>query len=169
MKGKPMNTLDKFLTRVLDAVVAVFFAAILAITLLQVTLRYGFNWGILGGNELMEFLFIYTTALGAAVAVRRKQHININCFIEALPKALYRFVDAFGWLSVAFLNGVLIWTSISWIRQVGGNESPVMRIPEWTVQISIPIGCGLVILYCLSNVAACFRQGHHKEDSEKTC
>jgi TRAP-type C4-dicarboxylate transport system permease small subunit len=164
-----MEPLEKILIKVLDAVVAVFFAAILFITLLQVTLRYGFNSGILGGNELMEFLFIYSTALGAAVAVRRRQHINISYFIEALPRALYRFVDAFGWLSVAFLNGILIWTSISWIRQVGGNESPVMRIPEWTVQISIPIGCGLVILYCLSNVAACFRQGYHAEDSEETC
>jgi len=164
-----MEPLEKILIKVLDAVVAVFFAAILFITLLQVTLRYGFNSGILGGNELMEFLFIYSTALGAAVAVRRRQHINISYFIEALPRALYRFVDAFGWLSVAFLNGILIWTSISWIRQVGGNESPVMRIPEWTVQISIPIGCGLVILYCLSNVAACFRQGYRAEDSEETC
>ena len=162
--GEPMNPLDKILTRVLDSVVAIFFAAILVITLLQVTLRYGFNMGILGGNELMEFLFIYTTALGAAVAVRRRQHINISFFVDILPKPLYRIVDAFGWLSVAFLNGILIWTSFSWIRQVGSNESPVMRIPEWTVQISIPVGCGLVILYCLNNVVVSLMHDRHAND-----
>ena len=52
---------------------------------------------------------------------------------------------------MAFLNGIMIYYSVTWISKVGGNESPVMRIPEWIFQISIPLGCGLVILYCLAN------------------
>jgi TRAP-type C4-dicarboxylate transport system permease small subunit len=47
----------------------------------------------------------------------------------------------------------MIYYSINWIQMVGSNESPVMRIPEWTFQISIPIGCGLVVFYCLVNIA----------------
>jgi TRAP-type transport system small permease protein len=50
---------------------------------------------------------------------------------------------------IAFLNGVMISYSIRWISKVGSNESPVMRVPEWIFQVSIPIGCSLVIAYCL--------------------
>ena len=136
----------------LDVVTASFFAIILVITILQVILRYGFNAAMLFGGEAMEGLFIYTTAIGAATAVRRRQHIHINVLVKSLPIVLQRISDVIVHLLVAFLNGVMIYYSVSWISKVGGNESPVMRIPEWTMQISIPVGCGLVIFYCLFNI-----------------
>jgi TRAP-type C4-dicarboxylate transport system permease small subunit len=137
------------LALVLDAVIASLFAVILLITILQVILRYVFNESIIGGNELMEGLFIYTTAIGAAAAIRRRQHINISYTVQRLPKFLQRLDDILVHALIAFLNGVMIFYSIRWISKVGSNESPVMRVPEWIFQISIPIGCSLVIAYCL--------------------
>ena len=151
------SKLEKPLTTALDVFISLCFATILMLTILQVFLRYGLNASILGGNEAMEHFFIYTTAIGAAIAVRRGQHIRISYFVELLPNPVCRAVTAAGFLLVAFLNGVMIWYSVPWIQKVGSNESPVMRIPEWTVQISIPIGCGLVILYCLYNAVKLFR------------
>lgn len=141
------------LTLLLDGVIASFFAFIILITILQVILRYVFNASVLGGNEAMEALFIYTTAVGAAVAVRRRQHIKINYFVELLPPILQRLTDITVHILIAFLNGVMIYCSINWISKVGSNESPVMRIPEWIFQLSIPIGCSLVIAYCLVIIA----------------
>ncbi|MEE4166657.1 MAG: TRAP transporter small permease [Desulfocapsaceae bacterium] len=144
-----LKRLKHLLTLVLDGVIASFFAFIIIITIVQVILRYVFNASILGGNEAMEALFIYTTAIGAAVAVRRRQHININYFVQLLPMLFQRLVDITVHILIAFLNGVMIYYSINWISKVGNNESPVMRVPEWIFQLSIPIGCGLVIIYCL--------------------
>jgi TRAP-type C4-dicarboxylate transport system permease small subunit len=149
--AKALSMIDKFLTRALDVVVGFFFALIFGITVAQVFLRYGLNKGILGASELTEFLFICTTALGAAIGIRRRQHINISLVTDILPPMLRNLLDTAGSLLVAFLNGVLIWQSIAWIRHVGSNESPVLRIPEWLIQMSIPIGCGFVVLYCLYN------------------
>ena len=137
------------LTFILDCVIASIFTVILLITILQVILRYVFNESIIGGNELMEGLFIYTTAIGAAVAVRRRRHINISYIIQLLPKFLQCLDDILVHALIAFLNGVMIFYSLRWIGKVGSNESPVMRVPEWIFQISIPIGCSLVIVYCL--------------------
>jgi len=143
----------RILTLILDAIIASFFAVILLITILQVILRYVFNDAIIGGNELMEGLFIYTTAIGAAVAVRRRRHINISYIVQQLPKSLQRLNDILVHALIAFLNGVMIFYSIRWISKVGSNESPVLRVPEWIFQISIPIGCSLVIAYCLVMIA----------------
>lgn len=149
---KALQKISAILSVILDTVIASFFAGILLITILQVVLRYGFNSAVLGGNEAMEGLFIYTTAIGAAVAVRRRLHININYMVGLMPNRLQKGVDVLVHLLVAFLNSAMIYYSIAWISKVGNNESPVMRIPEWTMQISIPIGCGLVIFYCLVNI-----------------
>jgi len=47
---------------------------------------------------------------------------------------------------------VMIHYSLPWIKSAGNFESPVLRIPNWVVQISVPIGCSLVILYCLNHI-----------------
>ena len=161
--------LDRPLTLALDVFVTFCFTAILVLTILQVLLRYGFNTSILGGNEAMEHLFIYTTAVGAAIAVRRGQHIRISYFADLLPLMFCRLITAASFLLVAFLNAVMIYYSVPWIQKVGGNESPVMRIPEWTVQISIPIGCGLVILYCLSRAVKLFLTGAETAEVDSEC
>lgn len=144
---------ENLLTLLLDGVIASFLAFIIIITIVQVILRYVFNASILGGNEAMEALFIYTTAVGAAVAVRRRRHININYFVQLLPALFQRLVDIIVHMLIAFLNGVMICYSVHWISKVGSNESPVMRVPEWIFQLSIPIGCSLVIAYCLIIIA----------------
>lgn len=162
---KIFHEIERLLTIILDAVIASFFAAILLITILQVVLRYGFNESVLGGNEAMEGLFIYTTAIGAAAAVRRRQHINIDFIVKLIPFPVQKIADVLVHLLITFLNIVMIYYSINWISKVGGNESPVMRIPEWTTQISIPIGCGFVICYCLFNIIMTIcGEGMLKED-----
>ena len=148
-----LKRISSLLLLTLDGVIASFFALIILITIFQVILRYVFNSAIIGGNEAMEALFIYTTAIGSAVAVRRRQHISITIAAQYLPLILKRLADVAVHLLIGFLNGAMIYYSTVWISKVGGNESPVLRIPEWIFQISIPIGCSLVIFYCLINIA----------------
>jgi len=144
-----MNHIEAVITRVLETVVTVFFGVIIVLTILLVVMRYVFNSSIIGGNELMEYLFIYTTAIGAAVAVGRREHISITYFLEKLPEKLQVGVDVLGLLLVAGINILIAVLSNRWIAKVGSSESPVMRIPMWTIEISVPIGCLFAALYCL--------------------
>jgi TRAP-type C4-dicarboxylate transport system permease small subunit len=141
-----------YITRLLEVIITVLFFVILGITITLVIMRYGFNAAIIGGNEAMNYLFIYTTALGAAVAISRDEHIKISFLIDKLNRRIRRRVDIINYLLIALINGVMIWYSLPWIRSTGYFESPVLRIPNWIVQISVPIGCGMVILFCLNHV-----------------
>ena len=115
-------------------------------------MRYGFNAAIIGGNEAMNYLFIYTTALGAAVSIGNSEHIKITFLVDRLKPRSRKFVNIINYLFIAFINGVMVWYSLPWIRSTGYFESPVLRIPNWIVQISIPVGCSLVMLYCLNHI-----------------
>lgn len=141
---------EKRLDRVLETIVTLMFFGILSLTIVLVVMRYGFNSSIIGGNEAMNYLFIYTTALGAAVSVGQGTHIKIAFVVDLLPATLRRTIDMVGYGLIAFINAVMIYYSIPWIRSAGYFESPVLRIPNWIVQISVPLGCSLVILYCLN-------------------
>jgi TRAP-type C4-dicarboxylate transport system permease small subunit len=140
------------LARILETFITLCFFVILTLTIVLVVLRYGFNASIMGGNELMEYLFIYTTAIGAAVALAKREHIRITWFIDRLAPLPRRVIDTVGFLLIGFINAAMIYYSVPWIRAVGGFESPVLRLPNRTIQLIVPIGCGLVILYCAYHI-----------------
>lgn len=149
---KRLHQLEQLVSRLLEMIVTFFFLIILFITITLVIMRYGFNAAIIGGNEVMNYLFIYTTALGAAVSIGNSQHIKITFFIDKLKSRSRKFAKIINYLFTALINGVMVWYSLPWIRSTGYFESPVLRIPNWIVQISIPVGCSLVILYCLNHM-----------------
>jgi TRAP-type transport system small permease protein len=143
---------ERFVSRLLAVTITLFFFVILSLTITLVIMRYGFNAAIIGGNEAMNYLFIYTTALGAAVSIGSGEHIRITFIVDQIKGRYRKIVNIVNYLSVGFINAVMVWYSLPWIRSTGYFESPVLRIPNWIVQISVPIGCGLVLLYCLNHI-----------------
>jgi len=53
---------------------------------------------------------------------------------------------------IALINSVMVWQSIYWIGRTGGFIMPAMQVPQFVAQISVPIGCGLAIVYCLIKI-----------------
>ncbi len=149
---KRLTSATDILCKFLEWVVTLCFFVILMLTVILVVLRYGFNESIIGGNELMEYLFIYTTAIGAAAALGRREHIKITWFVDKLSPVYRKIADVLGFLLIILINLVMIYYSVPWIRIVGGFESPVLRLPNRLIQIIVPIGCGLVILYCAYHI-----------------
>jgi TRAP-type C4-dicarboxylate transport system permease small subunit len=149
---KRLVNIERIVSHVLDAAITILFFVILSLTIILVVLRYGFNSTIIGGNEAMEYLFIYTTALGAAVSVGRDAHIKISFFKDKLKDRHHKGVTICNMALIGFINAVMVWYSLPWIQSAGYFESPVLRIPNWIVQISVPIGCIFVILYCINHI-----------------
>lgn len=150
MKG--IVAVEKRISFFLETLVTVFFGLILILTILLVILRYIFNTSIVGGNELMEFLFIYTTALGAAVSLGKRSHIKVTYFVDQLPELPRALVDTFAFFLVLGINLVLLRLSFPWIAKVGDAASPVLRLPSWVAMISVPVGCALAVLYCALDI-----------------
>jgi len=150
-----MGWLDRFeriVTRSLEGIITSCFLVLAVLVVLLVVLRYVFNSTIIGGNEVTGYLFIYTTALGAAISVGTNQHIRIGYFVDRLPPLLGRLANAVSLVLVMGLHAGLLWLSGEWISAVGGFEFPVVHIPQGVVQAAIPLGCVFVILYCLTQL-----------------
>ncbi len=144
-----MRRLAESVAYFLEVVLGYVFLVITAATIVLVILRYFFGTTIVGGQEFVVSCFIYTTAIGAAVLLARGEHIAIQVFHDLLPSGGRRWLRRVNHLLVAALNGVLVVLSVPWIRSVGQFPSPVLRIPQAVVLLSLPIGCGLVALYGL--------------------
>ena len=144
-----MSRLAERLAHFLEAVLGYLFLVITVATIVLVILRYFFSTTIVGGQEFVVFCFIYTTAIGAAVLLAKGDHIAVQVFLDVLSPRSRRWLRRTNHLLVALLNGALVALSIPWIQSVGQFPSPVLRIPQGVVLLSLPIGCGLVALYAL--------------------
>jgi Tripartite ATP-independent periplasmic transporters, DctQ component len=51
----------------------------------NVFLRYAFNTGLTTSEELSRFFFVWTTFIGAIVALREHGHLGVDLMVKALP------------------------------------------------------------------------------------
>jgi len=147
-----LKRFDRFITGSIERIITVFFIIIFLLIFSLVLLRYGFKTSIMGTNEIITMLFVYCSALGAAILVRQREHIKISFFVNKLSTGARRIVLTINYILISVLNAVFFYMSLGWIKSIWTFKSPMTQIPFWVKRIPIPIGCGLVILYCLYNI-----------------
>jgi len=150
--------------RFLEKLMTCFLAIIFLLTITMVVLRYVFKSSILGGSELITFLFIYTTAIGAAVAIPKNRHIRIEFFLNQLGKKMRLTAEVFVYICIAFINGIMMFYSLDWISKVGKDLSQSLGIPLGWVKVSVPIGCSLAVLFSLYAVIMLLKTGELRNE-----
>jgi TRAP-type transport system small permease protein len=108
---------------VIDLIMATLLAAMIALVFVNVVMRYGFSSGIRQSVELARLWFVWIVMLGAAVVLRRGEHLAVAEFSEALfPRAVPTLrricwivvIVAVGMLFVGALNQTMAnWKNIS--------------------------------------------------------
>lgn len=144
-----MKRLEGILIRILEIVFMICFSVMFALIVTQVALRYFFNESIGGANELATILFAYTSALGIAVGIAKRDHMAINWFTQRLSPSSRKAVDIFGLLLLAAVNVVIFYYSLQWIGVTGDRMISVLQVPRWVSQVAIPIGSGASAIFCL--------------------
>jgi TRAP-type C4-dicarboxylate transport system permease small subunit len=144
-----MRTVEKAIGNLLEGLLAICFFTILVLVVLQVFLRYVLNTSIVGANEVIVILFVYTSAIGGAIAAGRGEHISLTFATEMLSKKAQQVLARVCLVLVAFINAVMVWFSFHWIGITGGYLMPSTGLSRAVTQVSIPIGCGLAVIYCL--------------------
>jgi len=152
---------------VLEWLITSFLIVIFLLTITLVILRYVFNSSIIGGNELTTYLFIYTTAIGAAVAIPRNRHIRIDYFINKLSGRLRAAMEVLVFLCIGAINAVMMVYSLDWIKKVGSDLSQSLGIPLGIVKVSVPIGCFLALLFSLYAAFMVIRTGSPIEEEHQ--
>ena len=144
---------DRLVIKAAEFAIVAALIVIFVLVVLLVVLRYVFNSTIVGGNESIVVLFIYTTSIGAAVAVSRKEHIAISLLVDRLAHRWRKIMELVGFTLIALINLVIVWYSLAiWIPLTGRFVLPALQLPQGYAQAAVPIGCGLVALSSLCQI-----------------
>lgn len=127
---------------------ATLLAAMACLAFANVIARYILHLPLAFTEELEVNGLVWLTLLGTAVAFRRRRHLRLLFFQERLPASVPC------WLNIAlFLLAAALFASLGYLgfRQLSderllGITSEALNLPQWIYTLSIPVGCGLVIL-----------------------
>jgi len=152
-----MKTFALRFIRIIENIISLCLLSVFGITVILVIMRYFFNTSITGANEIVIILFIYSTAIGASLAIAKGDHISITVFTEKLPKRFTKPLQIIQLFLLITINAVLFWYCFQWIEITGGYKMPMTGLPRSVVQLSIPIGCGIALIFCVNSVISVLR------------
>ncbi|MFN3614130.1 MAG: TRAP transporter small permease subunit [Rubrimonas sp.] len=120
----------RWLWKVVDALMALLLAFMIVIVFANVVLRYGFATGLRQSVELSRLALVWLVMLGAAVVLRRGEHLAVSEFAEAfLPRAvplLRRLSHVVILVSVL----MLFWGAFRQMNANWANISPLTGLPS---------------------------------------
>lgn len=145
-----MRLLGRAFDRVVDlgAVLAsVILVVMMLATVVKVAMRYLFNHGILGIDQISGTMMLYITFLGAAWVLRREGHVTVDIVLTLLPERVQRGVQVVGSLVAAAACLTVAWFATGTVLlsiQRGILVAAEIEIPRAFNLMVIPLGAFLL-------------------------
>jgi tripartite ATP-independent transporter DctM subunit len=135
-----------------DAVAAILLAADLLVVCGSVLLRFLFNAPVEWADDVARGLMVGSSFFGAASALARSENLGVAFFIDMLPAAPRRVIDAVGALLVTIISGYVAFNAIKlgWLTtgQTSGSGLPL----ELTFY---PMGVGALFMTIFASDVFC--------------
>ncbi len=141
-----MNKLHA-LFRGIELLMAAFLAVMIALTFMNVVLRYFFSTGYVWSEEIARLCFIYLVYLGSIGAMRDNQHLIIDSLLARIPplaqKTIYFLVQA----GIVWIMAILTIGSWKLVVQNLADRWVATQFPVYLVYaIGVVTGIAIIII-----------------------
>jgi TRAP-type C4-dicarboxylate transport system permease small subunit len=134
-----LGGLDRLVTAILLATVAVMVGVVSA----QVALRYGLNLSLDWADEVGRLAFVWSIFMAIPLGVRQGSHIGINILVDKLPPG---WQSAFRRAAAALCAALMLaiaWASLGVARE---QWDELMATVDWSVGwFIVPVGLGALL------------------------
>lgn len=116
-------------------------------------------------EEMIRFLFVWASCVGAAVGVKEHIHIGIDVLTNLLPKLGQRIVAMIVQVILCGFDVFLIKFGVNLVNQTMKQPSAGLQIPMGYVYWAIPVLGGLGIFYSVREIVR-LAKGEAKGEGE---
>ena len=141
----------------LGVAVAVLISAIAVICFLEVILRYVFAASLSWYDELIGYLLVWLTFLGAVLAQSHGQHIGIGDLVERAPEPARRPIELASHLVLVAVHLVLLIYGAQLAARFFGESAITVPVPMGFVYAVIPLSAALMLVVEAARIARIFR------------
>lgn len=163
-----MAKLNQVLSWIENLLAALTLGGAAVIAIVAVILRVVLGINIFGAQEAVIYLIIFSTFIGASIALRHDEHVNIDilnyllgdrgrwvlAILAALLMAIYcAIIAGYAWLMVTKPAAL-------------STVTPALKLPLWVVELSLPVGFTLLFIRTCQLLYATLRRREAFPESE---
>ncbi len=139
------NTLIKYILAFLMMAITVF-------TFYQVVMRYVFSNAPYWSEELVRFLFVWVSFIGAAIGIKEGIHIGVDVLVNLLPETARNATKIITNSIIIVFSFILIKYGLAMLPITSKQPSPALGIPMNYIYLALPVGGVLMIYYTVSEI-----------------
>jgi len=142
-----------------DWIALAFFWLLAGVIFHQFFTRYALNDSAAWTEEIARYLLICVVFVGAAIGVRKNNHVQVDFFYRILPRPLQRLmstlVDLF---RISFL-AYATWLTLQLTQKIGGQQMSIIDWPIGIVYSVVLFGFVLMTLRAVQVAVGNWRRG----------
>jgi len=159
--------MKKILANFWETILAACVVVLCAGVFMQVLLRYAIKVSFPAIEEIVGISFIYTIFLGAAVGMKRMEHLNIDFLLKRVPPRVQKAFRLVGAAGTALFLFFVVREGFGFVRDSYTQTTTYLNLPMSYSYAAIP-GSGLIMLYYLAKRTGAFiRSGGASDAAEK--
>jgi TRAP-type C4-dicarboxylate transport system permease small subunit len=143
------------LARRLDMIAAMAIFVMMALTCVDVFLRYFFRKPIPGTYEIIALLGAVAVSFAMAHTLAEKGHVAVSLIVQLFPKRLQGIIEGVMSIFGIILFGLIAWQSVLYGLdcQRSGEVSLTLELPFYPIIYGVALGSGVVCLVLLVDLA----------------
>jgi len=140
MLGKILKKIDTVVSNIEEWLLFVIVIAALLSLFANVVLRYGFNYTLAWSEELVRIVIIYSTFVGASVAVKQRAMIKIDAIVQIFPK-LKSGLTFYSNILMLIFAGMMVYYGyqMTHLQFLTSQKTIIMQIPLVIVYSIMPV------------------------------
>lgn len=130
--------------RLIDTAAALLLIAMVAVSVVQVFLRYVLNSPLPWPEEMARWAFLWLVMLGCVTVTRTGAHIRMSMFVHMLPKGTRPYTDLMGIALSAAALALIGWLGLNLMDQTTATSISGQISYRW-LYLALPVGALLSI------------------------
>lgn len=148
-----MKKLKNIFTQTEMVIVTIPLFLLCVLTVVQIIMRTLFKTGIHWLEEFGRYILLYSTFIGAGIAIKSDEHPRMTAIIAILPEKIGYMVKILGDLICAVI--LLVLDYYAWIQVINvfvrGTRTSTLPLPMWIVYAIMPVAMIIMSVRYLSS------------------
>ncbi|MDY7579410.1 TRAP transporter large permease subunit [Herbaspirillum sp. RTI4] len=144
-QGIALAQMEKILGWLVEFPAAFAVIAEVIILLSGVTARFVFHQPLVWADELASTVFLWLAMFGAAVALRRGEHMRMTALVGKLSGEWQARIEALAVGTPCLFLALLLWPAMEYAQQEWVVQSPALGLPGTLREAALPVGCVLML------------------------
>ena len=141
-----MERVSDIVNRISEIAIVIIISIMAVAVFAEVIFRYVLPLPLFWTEEFARYCLVWSSLLGASVALKRGEHIAVTFFTNMFPKRMQIDSSLLVQIFIVVFLGVIFWGGICLVMITRHQLSPAMRIPMSWPYMAVPIG-SLIMLF----------------------